>query len=240
MHKGVIESSRGTIAARWIVSNREGGFSQPPYDSLNLASHVGDAPLAVAANRAILAGALELSADRMVYPGLIHSTDVGWVDSPVGLFPNVDVLITTKRNIGLVTMGADCVPLIAVEPLTKVALVAHIGWRGAADGIVESLITSLSTAGADLSQTQVVLGPSICGNCYAVDAERREAVLGVLPAAGTRSESGLDLRDGIQAALTAKKLKVSRVGGCTAEEPQLFSHRRDGITGRQAAAVVLS
>ncbi len=239
MQSGVFESSRGTIAARWVVTDRHGGFSQPPYDSLNLASHVGDAPLAVAANRAVLASALDVPSDRLVFPGLVHSSDVGLVDAPLGLFPNVDVLVTSTRNIGLVTMGADCVPLLAVDPESKVALVAHIGWRGAGDGIVETILTSLVNAGATVKRTQFILGPSICGECYHVDEERRQHVLNVLPGAGRKAAQGLDLRDGIAAEVRAAHAAVKTIGGCTAEDPLLFSHRRDGVTGRQAAAVVL-
>lgn len=239
MQSGVIESSRGTVAARWVMTDRSGGFSQPPYDSLNLATHVGDAPLAVAANRGILADELRVPAERMVYPGLIHSTDVGVVDSPIGLFPNVDVLVTSIRKIGLVTLGADCVPLIAVDPEVGVAVAAHIGWRGAADGIVASIATALNNSGAKLKQTHIIMGPAICGNCYRVDDERRMRVTENLPAAGQRSEQGLDLREGLAAEFRSLNATVKIIGACTAEESTLFSHRRDGVTGRQAAAVVL-
>jgi hypothetical protein len=205
-----------------------------------MASHVGDAPLAVAANRGILAEALGLPSDRLVFPGLVHSTDVGVVESPIGHFPNVDVLVTSTRKIGLVTMGADCVPLIAADPEAGVALVAHVGWRGAADGIVQTIFATLANAGGSLKRTQFILGPSICGNCYLVDEQRRELVVSVLPGSGQKNSQGLDLREGIAAELRSANASVKSVGGCTAEDPQLFSHRRDGVTGRQAAAVVLA
>ncbi len=240
MQSGVIVDSSGVEVARWVFSDRSGGFSAPPYESLNLAMHVGDAPIAVAANRSVLANALAVPADRIVYPGLTHSVAVGLVDEPVGLFPDVDVLMTSKRKIGLATLGADCVPVIVVDAKSKIAMTAHVGWRGAAAGIVDSISSSLTQAGGSLKNAHVLLGPAICGECYRVDPDRREQVMTVLPEAGDRSDQGIDLRDGLIAALSKLGAKVQRVGGCTAEDVSLFSHRRDGVTGRQGAAVVLA
>lgn len=239
MHSGVIADGTGTAIARWVISNRHGGFSVPPYDSLNLASHVGDAPLAVAANRGVLAAALGVPDERMVYPGLVHSTDVGVVDGPLGLFPNVDILVTSRRSIGLVTLGADCVPVLLVEPVARIALTAHVGWRGAADGIAEAIFTAVKQAGGDIARSVAVFGPSICGRCYAVDEQRRAAVMSVLPTSGDTSPTGLDIAAGLADAMQEAGVTVSTVGSCTYEDPAWFSHRRDGITGRQAAAVVL-
>lgn len=239
MQNGVIVDSLGAEVARWLFTDRSGGFSGAPFDTLNLAMHVGDAPIAVAANRGILADALGVPADRVVYPGLIHSVSVGVVDEPVGLFPDVDVLLTSKRKIALATLGADCVPMVVVDPQRRLALTAHVGWRGAADGIIEAINSALVSAGGGLKGAHALLGPSICGNCYRVDAERREHVLAALPHAGERSAEGVDLRDGLAARLRDLGAKVQSIGGCTAEDATLFSHRRDGVTGRQAAAVVL-
>lgn len=239
MHTGVIADSSGVEVARWLFTDRRGGFSSAPYDSLNLAMHVGDAPIAVAANRAIVADALGLSADRIVYPGLIHSVAVGVVEEPVGLFPDVDVLLSAKRKIGLATLGADCVPMVLVDAQRRIALTAHVGWRGAADGIVEAIDAALAQAGGSLKAAHVLLGPAICGNCYRVSSERRAQVLSALPQAGDRSADGVDLRDGLAARFRALGSKVQLIGECTAESESLFSHRRDGVTGRQAAAVVL-
>mgnify|MGYP003350442707 FL=1 len=239
MLSGVIADGTGTAIARWVVSNRDGGFSHPPYDSLNQASHVGDAPVAVAANRGVLAATLGVPDDRMVYPGLTHSTDVGVVEGPVGLFPNVDILITSRRSIGLVTMGADCVPVVLVEPVARIALTAHVGWRGAADGMLDAICNAVDHAGGNVSRAVAVFGPSICGRCYVVDEERRTAVLSTLPESGDVSAHGVDIAAGLAAALTDKGVSVSAVGSCTYEDKSWFSHRRDGITGRQAAAVVL-
>ena len=235
---GTISNAAGDVVARWLFTDRSDGYGQEPYDTCNLASHVGDAQLAVAANRSKFAQ--WLGTDHITWPGLIHSTDVGVVDSDVSLFPNVDVLMTTRKRHGLATMGADCVPMVAVETEKRIALTAHIGWRGAADDIVDSIKEALVELGGDIRKLHVLLGPSICGECYQCDADRIAAVMAVLPEAASINGTGIDIRKGLAAALKQNGCTVELIGGCTAEDPRYFSHRRDGVTGRQGAGVVLA
>lgn len=242
MSSGEITNRSGKVVAHWIFSDRSGGLSVAPFDSLNVATHVGDAPLAVAANRGIVAAKLSIQANAITWPGLVHGTDIGVITEPLSLFPNVDILVTSKSKRALATLGADCVPLLAVDPESGVALAAHIGWRGAADSIHESITTAIVSSGGKLSNTQVILGPAICGDCYTVDEERFDAVTSVLPASGVIREDGtkgIDLRIGLRESLRALGMKVSTVDVCTFESPLHFSHRRDGQTGRQVAIVVL-
>ena len=242
MSHGEVTSKVGKTVARWIFSNRQGGFSHSPFDSLNVASHVGDAPLAVAANRAKLAELLKVQPKDITWPGLVHGTDIGLITSPLSLFPDVDVLVTSTSKRALATMGGDCVPLLAVDPESKVALSAHIGWKGAADSIHEAIISALESAGGKPKFTNVFLGPAICGMCYVVEQDRFDLVTAQLPEAGVKLSDGrlgLDLRLGLQAALRAAGMRVNQIDGCTAESPDLYSFRRDGVTGRQAGLVVL-
>ncbi|MEY4347721.1 MAG: hypothetical protein RIS43_140 [Actinomycetota bacterium] len=233
---GTISNAAGDVVARWVFTDREDGLSAAPYDSCNLATHVGDAALAVAANRSRFAQWLNV--EKITWPGLVHSTDVGIVDADLSIFPNVDILLTTRKRHALTTMGADCVPLIAVENAKRIALSAHIGWRGAADDIVDSIREAIVFAGGDVSKLYVMLGPSICGNCYTCDVERIDAVAQQLPKA--RRDHGVDIREGLAAKFRELGCVVELVGGCTAEEQRYFSHRRDGVTGRQGAGVVLT
>ena len=56
-----------------FCSERTGGVSAPPYDTLNLGDHVGDDPVAVAENRRRFAA--DLSA-RPVFLRQVHGTGV--------------------------------------------------------------------------------------------------------------------------------------------------------------------
>lgn len=235
LSSGFFENNTGQQMAKWAFSNRNDGNSPSPYDSLNLATHVGDSPMAVAFNRNSVLD--EFGYKDVTWPGPVHGTDIGLVEKSAGLFPDVDGLITKRRETVLTTMGADCVPLIAVDVENKIALTAHIGWKGAASGIQESIIDAIENLGGDLKTTKILLGPAICGNCYKVDQSRIDEVAKVLPAA--KFENGLDIRTGLKQYFKSKGCQVEIIGDCTFESQDLFSHRRDGVTGRQAGFVVL-
>ena len=96
--------------------------------------------------------------------------------------------------------------------------------------------------GATRSQTVAWLGPSVCPACYEVPEQMRADVASVVPASWSTSRTGtpaLDLRAGLTAELQAAGLTVTSVGPCTAESPDHFSYRRDGITGRFAGVIWL-
>lgn len=187
--------------------------------------------------RAGLASAIGLRTDQLTWPGVCHSADIGVVERPVDLLPKVDGLVTRLSDVGLVTLGADCVPLLAVDANGKVVLAAHVGWRGAADGIADAISAALVDCGADLARCQIWLGPSICADCYPVDGLRRSAVGAALP--DSVSATGLDLRRGLAGYFDSRGANVSLIGGCTAESADLHSFRRDQTSQRQTAAVVL-
>jgi polyphenol oxidase len=93
--------------------------------------------------------------------------------------------------------------------------------------------------GARVPDVEVVLGPAICGGCYEVPAAMCAEVDAALPGSAVRTRRGtpgLDLRAGLYHQLAA--LGVARIGGdprCTRESTDLYSHRGEGRTGRQAA-----
>ena len=232
---GFIKNKAGIEVAKWAFSNRLGGKSESPFDSLNLATHVGDSQMAVALNRNLLLS--EFGFADATWPGPVHGVNIGIVEKSVGLFPDVDGLVTTRDKTVLATLGADCVPLIAVETERRIALTGHIGWQGAASGFHHSVINAIEDLKGDPKQAQILLGPAICGNCYQVSQERSAEVSKVLPAA--RIGNGIDLRIGLQSVLKPLVKSVEILGECTFESEKLFSHRRDGVTGRQAGLVVL-
>ncbi|MEY3696630.1 MAG: hypothetical protein RJA41_280, partial [Actinomycetota bacterium] len=110
---GFFLNANNQQVAKWAFSDREGGKSGAPYESLNLATHVGDNSLAVAFNRSLVMQ--EFGFSDATWPGPVHGTDIGLVEKSTGLFPDVDGLITKRKETVLTTLGADCVPLIAVD-----------------------------------------------------------------------------------------------------------------------------
>lgn len=227
--------------ARWIVTDRHGGRSVGAYATLNLASHVGDDPAAVAANWEVVAGLLGVAPDAVVRMDAVHGRDVAVVEVPQQhAVPGVDALVTTAPGLAVAALAADCVPVLLADLDGRAVAAVHAGWRGVRDDVVGAAVEVMRGLGAD--RLAAVLGPAVCGACYPVPAERVAEVADVVPAAASRSRDGapaLDLRAGLLARLAALEVDAAPVGGCTAEDPDLYSHRRDGVTGRQAALVVL-
>ncbi len=228
--------------ARRIVTSRAGGVSRPPYESFNLGAHVGDDPAAVAANRDRLARAAKLKPDRLVWMQQVHGAAVATVDGPrPEPVPETDALVTATPGLALVVLVADCVPVLLASPAAVAAV--HAGRVGAAAGVVPAAVAAWVAAGADPGAADALVGPAVCGACYEVPAAMRDEVEAALPGSATTTRGGtpgLDLRAGLARQLTG--LGVGRVvldPRCTAEDPTLFSHRRDGTTGRQAGLVWL-
>jgi polyphenol oxidase len=241
----------GGVEARVLFTSRggaaSGGSSRSPYAWANLGSHVGDDPAAVVANRCALAGALGVPAGAMTFMHPDHGRGVAEVTEPTGVTPgaeitSVDALVTSQVGVGLVALAADCVPVVLVAPVTGVVAAVHCGWRGLVLDVVGAAVDRMRVAGARAEELQALLGPAICGSCYPVPPERAAEVSAVRPEAVTAAPDGqpaLDLRVGLVARLDELGAASTLVGGCTAQDPGLFSHRRDGRTGRQGGAVAM-
>jgi len=218
--------------------------SRPPFDALNLAAHVGDDPDAVAANRELVRRML--GADDLVVLTAAHGADVVSTDRG-GPAPEADAVIVRSPGLGVLALGADCVTLaLAGDDDTCVAAV-HCGWRGLVSDVVGGALRALADLGA--GPGAVVVGPAICGACYPVPPERivevRDSCAPAVAAAAVvrcpDGQPGLDVRAGVLAQLAewgADGSIITHLGGCTAEDADLFSHRRHGRTGRQGLAIV--
>jgi YfiH family protein len=238
----------------WFT-NRRGGISEPPYAELNLGLHVGDDPAAVTENRRRLS---TLTGGRpIVWMDQVHGRRVAIVDrapdAPDAAVPETDALITATADLVLAVLAADCVPVMlrgtvstATEGLageTVVVAAAHAGRRGLQLGVLEAVVSRMSSMGVQPKAIEAELGPAVCGKCYEVPSTMREEVSAVAPAARSTARSGrpsLDLRAGLVQqlhALGVSKVKVDPT--CTFESPDHFSHRRDQRTGRCAGLIVI-
>ena len=231
--------------AAGFFTGRSGGASAAPYDALNLGSHVGDRPEAVADNRARLAAAAGLPEAALVVMQQVHGADVAVVDRPVpdGV-PAVDALVTATPGLGLVVLAADCLPVLLADPAAGVVAVAHAGRQGLVAGVLQAVVGAMADLGARPGRTSAVIGPAACGRCYEVPLELADAVAAVVPASRSTTRTGtpaVDLVAGARAVLQDAGVgAVSELGGCTIEQPdRWFSYRRSGVTGRHAGLVRL-
>ena len=216
----------------------------PPYDSFNLGGHVGDDPAAVAANRERLARELGVPAGSLVWMTQVHGTGVAIVeDAEENPVADVDALVTATPGLVLCVLVADCVPVLLADPVAGVVAAVHAGREGVRQGVVTATLAAMARLGSRPADTTALLGPAVCGADYEVPRAMQAELARVTPAAAVRTRRGtpgLDLRAGIAEVLRGAGVRqVVHDPRCTVEDPRLFSHRRDGVTGRQAGVTWL-
>jgi polyphenol oxidase len=232
---------------RFAFTSRAGGFSAPPFDELNLSLDVGDDAAVVERNRAGLLDRVEVTAAtwlRAQHGHDVHIISTGDVNAvgSVGAADAVrqgDGLVTTAAGHGLAALSADCALVVLADPAAGVVGCLHCGRQGLVAGVVDAVVATMRDLGA--RSLRAAVGPTICGSCYEVPAEMAAEVVAVVPAAAARSRhggAGLDIRAGVLDQLArAGMRRVRLVGGCTLEDPDTFSYRRDRVTGRMGAIV---
>ena len=232
------------------MSLRQGGVSGGVWASLNLGGAVGDEPAAVAVNRERFADVLGA---RPVWLRQVHGTAVrrlGASDPGCDL-PPADAAWTTEPGIACAVLVADCLPVLFAARDGSAVAAAHAGWRGLAAGVLEATVGALADgAGVAPQDLLAWLGPCIGPQQFEVGADVLLA-FGQDPAApdpqrfkprpradgSARWLANLPLlaRDRLRA---VGLVDVSGADRCTVEDGSaFFSFRRDGVTGRLAAAV---
>lgn len=231
--------------AHFAFTDRWGGVSAAPYESLNLGGAVGDDPAAVRANRALAAEALGLDPARVVWMNQVHGKDVVVVDGPWGDArpPAADAVVTGRRALALAVLTADCVPVLLADPAAPVVAAAHAGRPGLVAGVVPAVVEAMVALGARPERITAVTGPSVCGGCYEVPAVMRAEVAALVPEAHATTRWGtpaVDVAAGVHAQLLrAGVTGAERSGVCTRESADHFSYRRERTTGRLAGYVWL-
>ncbi|MBJ7341631.1 peptidoglycan editing factor PgeF [Mycolicibacterium sp.] len=231
-----------TFRIRRVTTTRAGGASAPPFDSFNMGDHVGDDPVAVAANRSRLSKAIGLGDDGIVWMNQVHGDRVVAVDGPVeGAIDDADGLVTATAGLALAVVTADCVPVLMSDARAGVVAAVHAGRVGAQLGVVVRAVEAMAALGAHVEDLSVLLGPAVSGRNYEVPDAMADEVEAAVPGSRTttaRGTAGLDLRAGIVRQLN--ELGVMNVDvdpRCTVDDPSLFSHRRGAPTGRLASLV---
>lgn len=227
---------------RAVMTTRRGGESRGAWAEFNLATHVGDDPAAVAANRRRLREALTLPAEP-AWLEQVHGAAVA-VLPRAGAGP-ADAAVTFSPGEVCAVLVADCLPVFLASRAGDRVGLAHAGWRGLAGGVIEATVAALGCAPESLVAW---LGPSIGPDAFEVGGEVREAFLGRDPGAAGAFRTGrtgrylADLPALARRRLAALGVReVSGGGLCTHGDPaRFYSYRRDGATGRMAALAWLA
>jgi YfiH family protein len=171
------QALRGNERVNHGFFTRGGGVSEGVFASLNCGFGSGDDPDHVAQNRdramARLDPDLGLDGGALATLYQVHSADVAVVDEPwkPGQAPHADAAVTRTPGVALGILTADCAPVLFADETAGVIGAAHVGWRGALDGIVEAAVDAMCAIGAEPGRINAAIGPSIQQASYEVGPE---------------------------------------------------------------------
>lgn len=232
-----------------LMTTRRGGVSRPPFDTMNLRDVVGDDVAAVAHNQALFAQAI---GGAPVFLNQVHGATVARLTRADargrGPAHTADAAVTTEAGVACTVMVADCLPVLFAAPGGRGVAAAHAGWRGLAAGVLDNAVAALCEAThCTPAELQAWLGPCIGPRRFEVGAD-------VLQAFGVAAQGSVATPRFVPGApgkwiadlagLARDRLQACGVGAvsggrwCTVDDgSRFFSFRRDGVTGRMAAAV---
>lgn len=237
-------------------TTRHEGVSRAPYNSLNLGANTLDSPHNVQGNRSLLARTFGTKAEKLVMVNQCHGTDILVLDEANTDYAHFqrlqcDGIVTNQPGVMIAVGVADCLPLLLLDPVNKVAAALHAGWKGTVGNIAaKGVETLVNIFGSEQGQILAALGPAIRSCCYEVDEPVRKAF----------AEKGLDWeRFAIDNGNGKWRLDLSAVNRSqlleagvheenieaaphcvSCQHDWFFSYRRDEReTGRQAGFIML-
>ncbi len=224
------------------VSVRDGGISRAPYSTLNLGTHVGDEPNAVAENRRRLAAEIGLPGEPN-WLTQVHGRRVVDLDKPWS--GPADGAVTGTAGVVCAVLTADCLPVLLADRSGGRVGIAHAGWRGLAAGVLEAAVAAIKTPPAELLAW---FGPAIGQSAYEVGDDVLTSFIQAdadAAAAFEPNERGRWQADLYALArMRLQRLGVTSIhggGSCTFSEPErFFSHRREAPCGRIASLIWLA
>jgi YfiH family protein len=234
----------GFLAA---FTERTGGVSPAPFDTLNCSLVTDDDPDNGRENRRRVIAGIDVPEFATAYQ--VHGSTVVRVgpsargagfDDPGTRIPGADGLATKTRGLPIAVLTADCLPVVLADPAHGAVAVVHAGWRGVAEGILSRAVACFPNP----AEVRAVIGPGIGPDHYEVGEDVALAV-----AAGAGAEAVTVRRGGSlfldlpgTACNALRSLGVRQIEAadlCTAcEQGRFFSHRRDGPSGRQLAVAM--
>jgi len=217
---------------------RTGGYSQPPFSSLNMADHVGDEPEKVQKNRQVVKKLLILPNDP-VWLQQVHGNKVVYAQKTDHQLV-ADASYTDQAGIVCAVLTADCLPILVCSTDGKKIAAIHAGWRGLLSGVISNTLAVFNTQDA-----LIWLGPAIGEDSFEVGSEVRSLFLA----------KSSDFFDAFKQHQTDKwlldiyqlaRIELSQLGYCKIygggfctfrDQDRFYSYRRDQLTGRMATLI---
>lgn len=228
-------SNQGLV--KGFTTQRQGGYSEGAFESLNLGLNTDDTIDCIKANQEKLTNVFNLP-ERPSYLKQTHGIEV--VINPLpNQIPEADAAIATKPGIVLAIQTADCLPILICDNQGKEIAAIHAGWRSLCAGIIENTLALMQSQKSDL---KAWLGPCISETKFEVGPEVVEA----FKQSNRYSEEAhsiINNKDHLSlhtlASLILKRLNVSDIEACHyctyQEKDKFYSYRRDKTTGRMAS-----
>ena len=230
-----------------LFSDRAGGVSPKPFESLNLGLDIGDSEVYVKQNLDILcekSGVTMPHQARQVHGSVVlHCFGRGKLHEQ-----NADILIASERGVSVAVRTADCVPLLLADFQSGVVCAAHAGWKGTVQNVAGVAVQSMVKLGSNVKDIVASVGPCIHECCFEISDDVAEKIQGASSFKVIREESGKFFADLPQANVSqlldagVHQSHIENSCGCSScnVSPDYFSYRRDhGLTGRQLSIVML-
>jgi len=152
---------------------RQGGTSSGIYEGLNCGHSSADRVDAVAGNRSAVAACFGLDSHALYSLRQAHTNRVVEIHPgmPSQFQVQADAMVTTQSGVALGVLGADCAPVLLVDPVNRVIGAAHSGWKGALGGVNEAIISAMCERGAQIEHIHAAIGPAMQRRYYEVKAD---------------------------------------------------------------------
>lgn len=226
-------------------TGRQGGFSETPFNGFNLAFHVGDDQKKVEKNRELLSHTINIDKNRITWASQVHGDNIFILknEEDIGFIGEYDGIITKLKGIPLMTLYADCIPILLYDPVQNVIGSIHAGWKGTFLEIAGKAVSVMSKEFFSKPEDiKALIGPGICKDHYQVSEELLKDFRNKYPQIVTEGSLNLDLRKINKHILAQKGIeKIFDMEICTScDNKNFFSFREeDGTTGRFAAFIML-
>lgn len=232
------------LTVKAYTTTRQGGVSSPPYDSFNLAAHVGDNIDDVNLNREKLKSILTLPNDPC-WLNQTHSNKAIYLTERL-VNDNADAAITSKPNIVCAVLTADCLPILLCDLHGTEVAAIHAGWQGLLAGIIEETVMKMHSKPQNITAW---LGPAIGSKEFVVGNDMLTQFSHAYPESIAAFTTTFDHKYLLDIYLLAKQrlafcgIKETHGGEyCSyADHKLFFSYRRDlKTTGRMATLIWLT
>lgn len=226
---------------RALTTTRLGGVSQGAFAALNVGDHVSDSESDVYKNRELLSAHLKLTREPQ-WLSQVHGIElVKAKDDAVRR--EADACWTDEKGLACVVMTADCLPVFFSDSAGSKVAVAHAGWRGLLNGVLENTLSLYPNP----SDVHVWFGPAIGPDVFEVGTEVKEQFCDNSSAASAAFKPVALKQDKYMAniyALAEMRLRsqgvvhIASSDLCTYSDGERFySYRREGQTGRLASLI---